>query len=204
MIQTCRGCDSVFPATRANQLYCRPPSGSSSNVSPCSSRMRMKGYRDAKKSQREAPQSASRSLVIGGNMRGHIKQRSKGSWTIVLDLGRDPSTGKRRQQWVTHRGTRKEAEKKLAELQNQLKDRVEAGESWVDTDFVFTNGIGNCIDPDNLRRRSFGPLLKNAGLPPNSVPRPATHSCHTSLGSGHEAESCTRATRTQPNWRNYG
>ena len=43
-------------------------------------------------------------------MRGHIKQRSKGSWSIVLDLGRDPSTGKRKQQWVTVRCTKKEAE----------------------------------------------------------------------------------------------
>ena len=30
-------------------------------------------------------------------MRGHIFQRSEGSWTIVLDIGRkvDPATGKR-------------------------------------------------------------------------------------------------------------
>ena len=34
-------------------------------------------------------------------MRGHITKRSKGSWSIVLDLGRDPSTGKRKQQWVS-------------------------------------------------------------------------------------------------------
>ena len=53
-------------------------------------------------------------------MRGHLKQRSKGSWSIVLDMGRDPATGKRRQQWQTVRGTKKEAEKKLAELQHQL------------------------------------------------------------------------------------
>jgi integrase len=53
-------------------------------------------------------------------MRGHIKQRSKGSWTIVLDLGRDPASGKRKQQWVTIRGTKKQAETKLAELQHQL------------------------------------------------------------------------------------
>ena len=53
-------------------------------------------------------------------MRGHLKQRSKGSWSIVLDLGRDPSTGKRKQQWQTVRGTKKEAEKKLAELQHQM------------------------------------------------------------------------------------
>jgi integrase len=53
-------------------------------------------------------------------MRGTIKQRSKGSWTIILDVGRDPATGKRKQQWLTIRGTKKEAEKKLAELQHQL------------------------------------------------------------------------------------
>lgn len=53
-------------------------------------------------------------------MRGHIKQRSKGSWAIVLDLGRDPGSGKRRQQWVTVRGTKKFAEKKLNELLTEL------------------------------------------------------------------------------------
>ena len=53
-------------------------------------------------------------------MRGHIKQRSKGSWSIVVELGRDPSTGKRNQQWVTVRGTKKDAESKLAELQHQM------------------------------------------------------------------------------------
>ncbi|MSQ17876.1 MAG: site-specific integrase [Dehalococcoidia bacterium] len=53
-------------------------------------------------------------------MRGTITQRSKGSWTIVLDVGRDPATGKRQQQWLTVRGTKREAEKKLAELQHQL------------------------------------------------------------------------------------
>lgn len=53
-------------------------------------------------------------------MRGHIKTRSKGSWTIILNLGRDPATGKRKQQWVTVRGTKKQAETRLAELLNQM------------------------------------------------------------------------------------
>ena len=56
----------------------------------------------------------------GGRMRGHLKQRAKGSWTIVLELDRDPTTGKRKQQWVTVRGTKRDAEKKLAELQHQM------------------------------------------------------------------------------------
>ena len=53
-------------------------------------------------------------------MRGSIVKRSKDSWTVILNLGRDPSTGKRRQQWVTVRGTKKEAESKLTELQSQM------------------------------------------------------------------------------------
>lgn len=53
-------------------------------------------------------------------MRGHITKRSKGSWSIVLDVGRDPSTGRRKQQWLTIRGTKKQAETKLVELQHQM------------------------------------------------------------------------------------
>jgi integrase len=57
-------------------------------------------------------------------MRGHIKQRSKGSWSIVIDVGRDPQTGKRQQQWHTVRGTKKEAEAKLRVLLDSLEKGV--------------------------------------------------------------------------------
>jgi len=53
-------------------------------------------------------------------MRGHIIKRYKNSYTIVLNLGHDPATGKRKQQWISVKGTKKEAEKRLAELLHQL------------------------------------------------------------------------------------
>lgn len=53
-------------------------------------------------------------------MRGHIIKRYSNSYTIVLNLGRDPATGKRKQQWVSVKGTKKDAEKRLAELLHQL------------------------------------------------------------------------------------
>jgi len=53
-------------------------------------------------------------------MRGHITKRSEGSYSIVLDVGTDPATGRRKQQRVTVRGTKKDAEKRLAELFHQL------------------------------------------------------------------------------------
>ena len=53
-------------------------------------------------------------------MRGHIIKRYKDSYSIVLNLGIDPSTGKRKQQWVSVKGTKKEAEKRLAEMLHQI------------------------------------------------------------------------------------
>ena len=53
-------------------------------------------------------------------MRGHITKRGKNSYTIVLNLGIDSQTGKRKQQWVSVKGTKKDAEKRLAELLHQL------------------------------------------------------------------------------------
>ena len=48
-------------------------------------------------------------------MRGHIRKRGKNSWAVVVDLGRDPQTGKRRQKWFAHK-TRREAEAHLAQI----------------------------------------------------------------------------------------
>lgn len=54
-------------------------------------------------------------------MRGYIKKRYKtGGYTIVVPLGRDPVTGKYKQHWETYKGTKVEAEKRLAELQTEL------------------------------------------------------------------------------------
>src|SRR5579862_6961987 len=40
-----------------------------------------------------------------------------------------------------------------------------AAKDWDDLDLVFSNEKGRPIEDGNLRRRSFGPLLKKAGLP---------------------------------------
>ena len=52
-------------------------------------------------------------------MRGSIRKRAEGSWSLTLELGyvTDPTTGltKRKQAFLTVRGTKKEAEAKLTE-----------------------------------------------------------------------------------------
>jgi integrase len=51
-------------------------------------------------------------------MRGHIRRRGKGSWAIVIDLGRG-ADGKRRQKWHAARGTKRDAERELTAILHQ-------------------------------------------------------------------------------------
>jgi integrase len=54
-------------------------------------------------------------------MRGHIRQRSKRSWAIVVDIGRDPETGRRRQRWHTVNGRKRDAQRALRELLHSME-----------------------------------------------------------------------------------
>ena len=54
-------------------------------------------------------------------MRGRIiKRKGSSNYTIVLQLGLDPSTGKRKQQWITTGPSKREAEKQLTKLIHEL------------------------------------------------------------------------------------
>ena len=54
-------------------------------------------------------------------MRGRIiKRKGSNNYTIVLQLGLDPATGKRKQQWITVGTSKREAEKQMAELIHQM------------------------------------------------------------------------------------
>lgn len=57
-------------------------------------------------------------------MRGHITKRGKNSYSIKISLGLDPATKRYKQQWVTVQGTKKDAERRLAELLHQLDSGV--------------------------------------------------------------------------------
>ncbi|MET0039932.1 MAG: tyrosine-type recombinase/integrase [Dehalococcoides mccartyi] len=69
-------------------------------------------------------------------MRGYIKKRYQGSYSVVISLGRDPITGKYKQRWVTVHGTKKDAQQKLTELLREY-----------DT--------GTAIEPDNITLAVF-------------------------------------------------
>jgi len=49
-------------------------------------------------------------------MKGHIRQRGKRSFELKFDAGRDPATGERKIQYASFKGTKREAQIKLAAL----------------------------------------------------------------------------------------
>ncbi len=54
-------------------------------------------------------------------MRGHIRQRASARWAVVLDVGRDPETGRRRQKWISGFRTKGDAEDALTDLLGKRK-----------------------------------------------------------------------------------
>ena len=52
-------------------------------------------------------------------MKGSLRQRSDGSWEITLDTGQD-GLGKRKRKYLTVRGTKAQAQRKLRELLSTL------------------------------------------------------------------------------------
>jgi len=89
-------------------------------------------------------------------VRGHIRRRSKGSWELKFDLGRDPKTGKRKTRFRSFKGTKRQAEVALARLLSQANDGLyldstketvaQFFERW-DRDWASTN-----VGPKSLER----------------------------------------------------
>jgi integrase len=54
--------------------------------------------------------------------KGHIRQRGKNSWELKFDAGRDPATGLRKTQYVSFKGSKREAQTELAKLITAVSD----------------------------------------------------------------------------------
>ena len=60
-------------------------------------------------------------------MRGHIRKRGERSWAVVVDIDRNPATGRRRQKWFSVKGTKRDAERRLAKVIHELNTDGYAG-----------------------------------------------------------------------------
>ena len=90
-------------------------------------------------------------------MRGTIRKRAQSSWTIILDIGRDPATGKRRQQWISVRGTKRDAEKRLAEVVNQVDNGAFVKPAKTTISDFFDNWLTSYAEL-NVRERTLARL----------------------------------------------
>lgn len=82
-------------------------------------------------------------------MRGHVRKRGN-TWCVVMDVGRDPETGKRRQTWRSGFRTRKEAERGLTELLSRLGRGVYVEASRATTGDYLREWLG-AIETRSLR-----------------------------------------------------
>ncbi len=107
-------------------------------------------------------------------MRGHLVKRAKNSYSIVVELGTDPITRKRTQQWVSIKGSKKAAEKKLAELLHELDTGsfVKPGKTtlaeflgqWL-KDYAWSNLAPRTAEGyEHIIRRHIIPALGNIAL----------------------------------------
>jgi integrase len=78
-----------------------------------------------------------------------------------IALGEPKTKGSRRPVHLTSAAV----EALRSHLEWQLEEIERLGDLYRDNGLVFTSQVGTLINPTNLRRRSFAPLLERAGLP---------------------------------------
>ncbi len=92
-------------------------------------------------------------------MRGSIKQRYEGSWSLILELGYqlDPTTGavRRRQKWITFRGNKRAAERKLATLINDQNNGELVEPSKLTVGAWLTEWCEKAIKPPKKRAGTY-------------------------------------------------
>ncbi len=138
-------------------------------------------------------------------MRGHIIRRYKNSYTIVLNLGRDPATGKQKQQWISSKGTKKDAERRLSDLLHQIDTGTfmkpgkttlgEFLERWL-KDYVWPNLAPRTAEGyETIVRRHLIPHLGNISIT-HLKPEHLQKYYSEMLSSGRCGSSCGLSAQT--------
>lgn len=107
-------------------------------------------------------------------MTGTLIQRSEGSWSIVVYLGRDPISGKKRQKWNTFHGNKKQAQAELTRTLHEFNTGAyvepakltvaEYLERWLN-DYAKTNVAGKTFERYcGIVRRQLVPALGSVQL----------------------------------------
>jgi integrase len=95
-------------------------------------------------------------------MRGHVRRRGKG-WCVVVELPRDPATGKRRQKWHSGFERKRDAERALSNIVGRIDE-------------------GSYVPPSRL---TLGAFLTDRWLPTMKVRvRPSTYDSYRRIVEG--------------------
>jgi integrase len=85
-------------------------------------------------------------------MRGNIRRRAQGSWTIQIYAGKDPATGKKRYVSRTVRGSKKDAENALAGLIRALETGLDLSASRLTVAAYFSRWLE--VSKDRVKART--------------------------------------------------
>lgn len=112
-------------------------------------------------------------------MKGHIRQRSKGSWTLWVDIGRSPE-GKRQQQTFTVRGTKKDAKRELRAALTRIEGGAYIKPTKLTVGEFLTQWLENYVLTNTSPRTAEGyrviiqrHLMPNLGAIPLTQLRPS-------------------------------
>ena len=98
-------------------------------------------------------------------MRGNITRRGKSSWRLKFDLGTDPATGERRTEYVTVKGTKKDAEKELNKRLAQLDGGSYVARSGETVAEHVRGWLAGNLDLAETTRERFGRLVEKQIVP---------------------------------------
>ena len=116
-------------------------------------------------------------------MKGHIRSRGTNTWAIIVDIGADPVSGKRRQRWETIHGSKRDAQQVLNHKLDEL-------------------AIGTYVDPSKLTvGEYFKQWLADYAKPTVSAKTYERYEeivrCHLTPGLGEHAMSELRPLHIQ-------
>ena len=81
-------------------------------------------------------------------MPGHIRKRGQSSWTVIVDLGNDPTSGKRRQLWRSVKGPKREAEALLVQLLHERDTGVEQPRGKLTVATFLDRWLDDFVEPN--------------------------------------------------------
>lgn len=100
-------------------------------------------------------------------MPGSVQKRSKKSWTVVIDLERDPKTGRRRQLRRSIKGTKKEAEALLVQLLHERDIGIDQPPNKLTLAEYLTRWLEDYAYPNTAPKtyQRYAQIIKNNIIP---------------------------------------